>query len=553
MAADPIDTVTRPAMPPDATAEYQDRVASELSARRPKVLLLTGSAGKDGAELQSLLRQRLLLIAGVAAVAAGLSAVQKLLSFDLSAYPSFREFALGVWRWPDLVLGLVNTVAYGLMAGVLWSTALPSLRRLRLYELLIFGEGLITFGFNTWYVLNQHGWLADLLERHHLNILATSVSLSWCLLIAGYGTIIPNTGRRCAIVVGCIALIALGLTAGSLAANGVSGIDATRFLLQMSMWLLLAVAMAIIGSHRLEKLRREASAARRLGQYQLKERLGSGGMGEVYLAEHVLLRRPCAVKLIRAERAGDPQHLRRFEREVRSTATLSHPNTVQIFDYGHAEDGTFYYAMEYLPGLTLDQLVDRHGPLPAARVVHFLRQLCGSLREAHAIGLIHRDIKPGNVMICERGGMLDVAKLLDFGLVRPAAGDQDGEKLTQDGAVQGTPAYMSPEQAGGQADLDRRSDIYSLGALAYYLLTGQSPFAGRSSVKMLAAHLYEAPAMLTQHRPDVPPDLEAVVLRCLAKEPAERYADAERLEAALADCQAAGAWSASDASQWWRV
>src|SRR5262249_52007665 len=158
--------------------------------------------------------------------------------------------------------------------------------------------------------------------------------------------------------------------------------------------------------------------ARKLGQYVLRQRLGSGGMGEVYLAEHVLLRRPCAVKLIRPDRTTDSNSLLRFEREVQATATLNHPNTVQIFDYGHAEDGTFYYAMEYLPGLNLEELVKRHGPLPPERALHLLRQVCGALHEAHAGGLIHRDIKPSNIITCERGGLHDVAKLLDFGLVR---------------------------------------------------------------------------------------------------------------------------------------
>src|SRR5262249_39618433 len=154
----------------------------------------------------------------------------------------------------------------------------------------------------------------------------------------------------------------------------------------------------------------------------------------------------------------------RFEREVRATATLTHPNTVQVFDYGHTADGTFYYVMEYLPGFTLEQLVTRYGPLPPGRAIHFLRQVCGSLREAHGIGLVHRDLKPGNIMICTRGGSHDVAKLLDFGLVA-ARGHEGGEKLTQEGAIQGTPAYMSPEQAAGREDLDTRSDIYSLGGV----------------------------------------------------------------------------------------
>jgi serine/threonine-protein kinase len=320
----------------------------------------------------------------------------------------------------------------------------------------------------------------------------------------------------------------------------------------MGFMLAIGIAIAVYGSHRIEVLRQEAFAARQLGQYVLKQRLGSGGMGEVYLGEPRLLRRPCAIKLIRAERAGDPNILRRFEREVQATATLTHPSTVQIYDYGVAEDGTFYYVMEYLSGLNLEALVKQHGPLPAERAVHFLRQVCGALREAHGIGLIHRDIKPSNILICERGGLHDVAKLLDFGLVLAPGDRADGANVTQEGAIAGTPAYMSPEQAGGQANLDPRSDIYSLGAVAYYLLTGQPPFAGRSPVKVLAAHLYEKPAPLSAQRPEVLADLEAVVLRCLAKDPADRFADAESLELALAGCQTAGHWSEERAANWWR-
>jgi serine/threonine-protein kinase len=190
------------------------------------------------------------------------------------------------------------------------------------------------------------------------------------------------------------------------------------YLAEMSTWLVIAVGFSIYGSHKISVLRQQAFEARRLGQYQVKHRLGRGGMGEVYLAEHVLLHRPCALKLIRPERAGDPTNLARFEREVQATAALDHPNIVEIFDYGRADDGTFYYAMEYLPGLSLQELVGRYGPLPPERAVHLLRQVCGALQEAHAAGLIHRDVKPGNVLVCKRGGRHDVAKLVDFGLVR---------------------------------------------------------------------------------------------------------------------------------------
>src|SRR5262249_55129696 len=190
---------------------------------------------------------------------------------------------------------------------------------------------------------------------------------------------------------------------------------------------------------------------------------------------HRLLKRPCALKLIRPDSVADPRSVLRFEREVRLTARLSHPNTVEIYDYGRTEDGTYYYVMEYLPGLNLTELVQRHGPLPPGRVVYLLRQVCGSLREAHAAGLIHRDIKPSNIFASRRGGVDDVAKLLDFGLVLPLA-QLDATPLSGEGRVLGTPLFLSPEQAKGDGELDGRSDLYALGAVAYYLLTGHPPF-----------------------------------------------------------------------------
>jgi serine/threonine-protein kinase len=321
----------------------------------------------------------------------------------------------------------------------------------------------------------------------------------------------------------------------------------------LALWMGVAAAMVVFTAYRIEMLREEATAARRLGQYVLKQRLGAGGMGEVYLAEHVLLRRPCAVKLIRSERAGDPIQLLRFEREVRLTSNLTHPNTIQVFDYGHTDDDVFYYVMEYLEGLTLEELVRSHGPVPPPRAVYFLRQVCAALREAHEIGLIHRDVKPGNVKVCERGGEHDVIKLLDFGLALPLVGFVAGQgKLTQEGIIAGTPDYMSPEQASGQPVVDGRSDIYGVGALAYYLLTGTPPFVYPSPVRTLAAHLYETATPPGEKCPGVPAELEAVVLRCLAKDPADRFQDARALAEALTACPTSGQWSAADAATWWR-
>lgn len=311
-------------------------------------------------------------------------------------------------------------------------------------------------------------------------------------------------------------------------------------------------AMAIYGAYRVAILRQDVREARKLGQYVLRRELGSGGMGEVYLAEHQFLRRSCAVKLIRPEQAGNEETLARFEREVRAAARLTHANTVQIYDYGRAEDGTFYYAMEYLPGLALQELVDAHGPLPPARAVRVLTQLCGALREVHAIGFVHRDIKPGNVMLCERGGGHDVAKLLDYGLVRAVQASDEDTKITQMGMIVGTPAFMSPEQCAGDVEVTASSDIYSLGAVGYFLLTGNAPFGGRSAMQMLAAHLYEKPQRLNERRTDVPSALADVIERCLEKAPEQRFLDMETLERALVGSVPMDSWTDSDARDWWR-
>jgi hypothetical protein len=377
-------------------------------------------------------------------------------------------------------------------------------------------------------------------------------NLFWFGLIFGYALYFPNTWQRCALVVGSLALLAIGLN-GVIAwyDAAVRGYMMVVLFWQSATWIGIASALAIFGSYRIETMRQEAASARKLGQYRLKELIGAGGMGEVHLAEHVLLRRPCAIKLIRPERAGDPKNLARFEREVQATATLTNWHTVEIFDFGRAADGAFYYVMEYLPGLNLEQLVNKYGAMPPERAIHLLRQVCSALHEAHAINLIHRDLKPSNIIACRRGGIDDVAKLLDFGLVLDRTPEGDWEKLTQEGVLAGTPSYMSPEQAANRATLDARSDIYSLGAVGYFLLTGRPPFVGKSSVEVLAAHLHQPPQALQEILPGFPADVENVVLRCLEKDVQRRFPDVAQLELALRECRCAGDWTAAQAGEWW--
>jgi serine/threonine-protein kinase len=505
-------------------------------AKRINVAFVPATGPLQSAEVQTLLYKRLWFFSVLLTVG---TAIVVLMVLFIPDFPGYARVGLGV----------TFVVAAGL-TGVLWAMPSSSVRQLRVIELLLLGYVVAfwTYGHAVFYssfsLPQPPGW--------YPSIMAHAVSLPWVFLILLYGIFIPNTWRRCAAVVGTAAVLPLLISGTSgLAANATRGLGPEQFWLPLVMWMAMASAFAIYGAHRIEVLRVEASNARKLGQYRLKQRLGAGGMGEVYLAEHVLLRRPCAVKLIRPDRTADAHSLLRFEREVQATATLTHPNTVQVFDYGHAEDGTFYYAMEYLPGLNLDELVKQHGPLPPDRAIHLLRQVCGALHEAHAVGLIHRDIKPSNILACERGGLHDVAKLLDFGLVRPRDGGEGANQLTQEGAVAGTPAYMSPEQADGKKELDSRSDIYSLGAVAYHLLTGQPPFVRPTPLQALVAHLCEPPIPPDQLRADMPADLQTVVLRCLEKDPARRFPDARQLDQALAGCQAAGQWTEERAAAWW--
>jgi len=551
----PRNRVRPGATPAGLTVDYQPRQAPTAA---PRLAVVAGSGQGATSELADLLCRRLRFLAVIFACYFGTVFVIVSVQY-LSGSSASRAWTLS-W-FVRLAMAAGGAI---LLAAVLWRRKVWTLRQLRLMELLLFGTLVAHFLSRCHFLLWEGPTLAhavDLAAQQNYVLayrviagINHEVYMPWALVIIIYGIFIPNHWQRCALVVALMALTPFSLRTVAYVTSGMP-LDDWGIVVGTNgaILLLIAVAIAIFGAHRIEVLRQEAFQARRLGQYQLNERLGAGGMGEVYLAEHVLLRRPCAIKLIRPDRAGDAQHLRRFEREVNATATLTHPNTVQVYDYGHADDGTFYYVMEYLPGLTLEQLVEWHGPLPANRAIHFLRQVCGALREAHAIGLIHRDIKPSNVMVCERGGRHDTAKLLDFGLVIPLGADPGSEKLTQDGAITGTPAYMSPEQASGQDEVDARSDIYSVGALAYFLLTGQPPFAGRSSVKMLAAHLYEPPTPPTSHCPGVPAELETVVLKCLAKVPTDRYRDVRTLDAALAVCDTRGPWTEEDASEWWQL
>jgi serine/threonine-protein kinase len=440
----------------------------------------------------------------------------------------------------------------------LWRFSAMTLRSLRLWELTFFVTYAAAAG------LNRFEVLASPIEGAAGSVPALAMGFNdltslqgFIILILAYGVLIPNTRRRSLLLVAALTAVPLAIVFVAAAVNpSLRGGRVVALVVQSMLCLAFPAVIALFAAARAIALQRRAFEAERkaeqINQYTLKQKLGEGSMGEVWLAEHRLLKRPCAVKFIRGELAAHPAIAARFAREVQAVTALTHPNTVRVYDYGRAADGAFYFVMEYLDGPTLEELVGRTGPLPPGRVVYLLRQLCGALAEAHAAGLVHRDLKPGNVIVATVGGQRDVAKLLDFGLVQDLSADAD-DRLTRAGTLLGTPAYMSPEQAAGESAVDARGDVYGLGALAFFALTGRPPFQGKTLGQLLAAHRSEPPPLLTDLRPDVPTDLSAVVARCLAKDPADRFPSAAAIDRELAECGCAADWSAGPAAEWWQT
>lgn len=319
-----------------------------------------------------------------------------------------------------------------------------------------------------------------------------------------------------------------------------------------------AVFFAVTASRVVYGLGVDLSQARRVGSYELVERLGAGGMGEVWRAKHRLLVRPAAVKLIRPDLAGlggdrAAEALARFEREAQATALLRSSHTVALYDYGISDEGVFYYVMELLDGLDAEQWVRRFGPLPPERVVDWMRQVCDSLVEAHGQGLIHRDIKPANLYACRYGRHFDFIKVLDFGLVKSVTTADADPDLTAANLVAGTPTYLSPEQAAGR-EVDARSDLYSLGCVAFWLLTGHQVFEGSTAMEVIVQHMRTAPPPpSSRSEAAIPRALDELVLKCLSKDPADRPPSAEALDDALASLSFESPWTADRARKWWEL
>ena len=331
------------------------------------------------------------------------------------------------------------------------------------------------------------------------------------------------------------------------------------YVLRLAVWGLLgllAVSAAVIYVflivvQRLERAARKAALeAKRLGQYALGEKIGGGANGMVYHARHAMLRRPVAVKLLNLDKTHDTA-IARFEREVQLTSHLTHPNTITIYDYGRTPEGIFFYAMEFLDGINLDKLGKQFGPQPEGRVIHTLRQICGSLGEAHSIGLVHRDIKPANIILNRRGGQFDVVKVLDFGLAKVIDSEHELE-LTAADSIVGTPLYLAPEGVERPDELDARSDLYAVGAIGYFLLTGKPLFELKNLRDVLMHQVKTMPPTPSDRlgRP-ISAELEQIVMQCLAKDPNQRPQSASDLEEALANCPSAGTWTRKEAEAWW--
>jgi eukaryotic-like serine/threonine-protein kinase len=377
------------------------------------------------------------------------------------------------------------------------------------------------------------------------------------LMVLTRTILLPSTGKR-TLLMSVIAFTPFAIAGVLMSIAGWDDLPAPAILSSVFLVFGVVTLLAVSGSEMVYGLRQRASLATQLGQYTLDRKIAEGGMGVVWLANHVLLRRATAIKLLLPDRIG-ADTIDRFEREVKHMSKLTHPNTVAIYDYGRSYDGVFYYAMEFLDGIELEALVRDWGPVPAGRVVAILTQVAGALHEAHGNNIIHRDIKPANIILCERGGQPDVAKVVDYGLVKSLDRSQaaDAElvrrNLTLDTqSILGTPGYLAPEAITGKAKLGPAVDLYSLGAVGYYLLTGRRVFEGETPMAICIQHVTKtavAPSKITSN--PIPPELETIIMSCLERNAADRPVSADALARLLRKVPASADWDEDKASAWW--
>ena len=378
-----------------------------------------------------------------------------------------------------------------------------------------------------------------------------------CVWIAIYPLVVPNTPRK----ILAASLLSASMGPATVVMSAVATGTPIDRPLVVAIYFLSSTYLAAVASYMIARIvhgfNMRLTTAREIGSYELIERIGQGGMGEVWRAQHRLLARPAAIKLIRSDVLGSSPRsrealVRRFEREARDTAALRSTHTIDVYDYGVTEDGDFYYVMELLEGLSLERMVRTFGPLAPPRAVYILQQVCHSLGEAHARGFVHRDIKPANILVCRLGPDDDFVKVLDFGLVKHVAAGPTVTSISSLGTTAGTPAYLPPEVALGWPDIDGRANLYSLGCVAYFLLTGQPVFSADTAVATALAHVQQTPPPPGRRSAyEIPPALEALIMACLSKDPRARPASAEDARRQLAAAVPPDAWTAADARRWW--
>jgi plasmid stabilization system protein ParE len=459
--------------------------------------------------------------------------------------PADRARFLGsVLQWGPAVIG----IAVGLLvAGVIQSTRLP------LHVVMNLG---LAFEVASSYAIAGAEFADPMQIEMHRGFLGLSWVAVWVVL---FTVVVPTSPRR-ALLAALASVSSVPVIIGLVVASRTTSVrmDPAQFFFGLVFPYLLVVGMAYVGARVVYRMGTEVRRARELGSYRLEKKLGEGGMGEVWRARHRMLARPAAIKLIRPSFGGNgragvsDEAVRRFEREAQVIARLRSPHTVELFDFGTATDGAFYYVMELLDGLDVDSLIQRFGPVPPERAIYLLRQVCHSLSEAQSCGLVHRDIKPANIFLCRYGEEYDFVKVLDFGIVGAVRGAADPSPVqTAENALHGTPAFMAPEQAL-ESSVDSRADIYATGCLAYWLLTGQFVFTAESPVGLLLQHARTPPAPPSA-RTDlpIPRALDDLVLSCLAKEPADRPQSARELSLRLSHMEGASAWTQDRAREWW--
>jgi eukaryotic-like serine/threonine-protein kinase len=483
-------------------------------------------------EFNAYLQERLRLCVGVLTLV-GIA----LLGMHWLLAPQVSEWYPGFWRHPSTHVHLGGAVGVGVMYLVLrrgrWNGRALVAADLVL-QLMMIGTCLLMY----------------LLSYEQGN---RSLVPFLGLLIVTRAVVVPSRAMRTLLgaLTAPVGILAIQLAHGRLQYWHGHSVPQEGFVEVVSwdfIYLFLSALIAAVASRVNFRLRVSAYEARRLDQYVLEGLIGKGAMGEVHRARHALMRRPTAIKLVRTEVLTE-RLLKRFEQEVRHTSRLTHPNTIRVFDYGQTADGVFYYAMELLEGADLDRVVEAAGPLPPGRVIHVLTQALSALAEAHAMGLVHRDVKPGNLILCRQGLAHDVVKVTDFGLVRDTEAVEPS--LASADEICGSPQTIAPEVVKGQK-ATQAADLYALGAVGCWLLTGKPIFDATNVMEFVVAHMQQPPIRPSARKPDVPADLEAVLMSCLAKDPFDRPGSADSLRTALLACADAGRWTETDAAAWWK-